>query len=111
MSATFEESGAPPWSRRVWADGSFIYLEIPSRSGPPLIQKYEKCDGGLAKALDLICLAFKQIPQAPLKFQPKGGAPVTKVPEGARSQVKLSKEFTDQQRAKAAAILRKMGIK
>lgn len=102
MSATTATTGAPDWSRRVWADSTHIYLEIPSRSGPPLIQKYAKTEGGLSKALELICLAFK-------KDQPLGGS--YQIPMNPLIKRKTGiNDFSPEQRKRAGDILRKLKI-
>lgn len=102
MSAILAPSAAPKWARKVWADPSFIYLEVPcTNGGPPLIQKYEKCDGGLAKALTLICLAFHQEAPKPGSYVIAPN-PLTKGP-GINN-------FSGEQRAKARDVLKKLKI-
>jgi hypothetical protein len=101
MSAQALTTAAPTWARRVWADATHIFLEIPCKDGPPFIQKYSKSEGGLSKALDLICLAFRQ-------ESPRGGSyPLLKHP---RTQKPGINNFSQEQRDRASAVLKRLKI-
>lgn len=98
--ASMAPSARPAWALTMWADDSFIYTEIPAKSGPPLIQKYELCEGGLSKAL-----AFMR--DFHRKHQPKGGDYKITL------QAKITRpapQATDASREKAREILRKLKI-
>lgn len=99
--ATTLSSAAPTWARRVWADSQNIYLEVPCTSGPPFIQKFSKSDSGLSKALEFICLAFKD-------EQPLGS--VFNLTQHPLTKSKPLLKFSDDSREKAREILKRMKI-
>jgi len=54
MSASFAESGRPPWAVIAWTDYTNVYIELPSKEGPPYIQSFALSEAGLSKALHLM---------------------------------------------------------
>ncbi len=94
---TMAKSASPPNAVRMWTDGLVIYTEIPGT--PPYIAKFSLTEGGLSKALDLL--------RTKAKFNPNGHpAPKTREP----TRVEKRPEVTDEQRATAVAVLRKLGM-
>lgn len=93
----------PPWAIVMWADGAFIYSEIPCVSGPPLIQRYSNTEGGLTKALSF--LKDRQRTSGPSKGR------VYPAPKVTRAKARpLPSGANEEDRAKARAILKKRGL-
>lgn len=100
------DSFAPPWAQTIWVDATHLYVSISAKSGPPLIQKYSKTEGGLSKALEFANARF-------WAAQPKGGTSTWTPPQPNITKVpsRVNKEnFTREQRANALDLLRKMGL-
>lgn len=55
--ARLAPSAAPPHAVRFWASGSDIFAEIPAKdpASPPAVLKFPLTEGGLGKALALLC--------------------------------------------------------
>lgn len=48
-------SAAPPNALLVWADHRSIYVQLRYSSGAPYILSFPRSEGGLSKALALLC--------------------------------------------------------
>ena len=100
--ANFLPSARPAWAVTAWVDDNNIYVEIPVTNGPPYVTKYAFSDAGLSKALGQMRDIYRA--QAPTG----GSYNLTRHPIlVAKDQVK-SKNFTDDQRASARDVLKKM---
>lgn len=90
-------SAAPPNALTIWSNGKVIFVELPTKRGPPYIISYQLTEGGLSKALDLL-----------RTHADHSGAPMAGDP--SRSNLSGKVVGTETQRAQAQAVLRKMGI-
>jgi len=102
MSATIAPRAAPSHAMLCWLDDSYIYVELPTTFGQPYVEKFELCDNGLHKALNLLRNRYMELPSAmknytipPPPISTKNGKPPIQ---------------TDAQRDHALSVLRKLGI-
>lgn len=90
----------PPHAVTMWADDTRIFVELPATSGPAFITTFELTEGGLEKALYILKQRHRET-----------GAKPTKLRQDPRVKTKTSASpGTDEQRAAARAVLKKMGI-
>lgn len=54
MNATAAPSASPPWAVTAWCDDTRVFIELPSKAGPPHVVAYDKTAGGLGQALLLM---------------------------------------------------------
>lgn len=100
--ATYAPSAAPYHALLCWLDDRYVYIEIPSKTGAPYVDKYPLCEAGLSKALNLLRLRYEELPSSmknyvapPIEPSLKNGKPPIQ---------------TQAQRDQALAVLRKMGL-
>lgn len=96
---TFLQSFTPPHALTCWVDTEYVYTAIPTKSGPPLIQKYSLTEGGLTKALTALKVQRRDL----------GAKHKTKTTVVAKRH-QSDPRFNETQREKTRAVLRKMGI-
>lgn len=96
---TFAQSYIPPHAITCWVDESFVYTALPTKSGPPFIQKYALTEGGLTKALTVLKVARRDLGRGHQTRETK-----------IRIDRNSKDHFTDPQREKARSILRKLGM-
>lgn len=90
---TFSRSFHPPHAVIIWCDEASLYIEVPSKQGPPAIISFRLSEGGLGKALDIMRGARDK---SRTKYSP---------PRRRRST-----KFTDEQLDRASSILKKSGM-
>lgn len=101
MTDTIARSARPVWAVTAWVDDNFVFVELPTTDAPNYIMKFDLTEAGLSKALKLMRDTHR-------KAQPTGG--YYKLPDQpiVRKVAKPS-QFTDDQRAKARATLKRLG--
>lgn len=97
---TYATTGRPSWAVTAWVDDRNVYVELPAKEGPPFITSYPLTEAGLSQALNLMRNVHRD--HAPL-----GGS--YKYVKDDRIKTKLT-PFTDDQRAKAQAVLKRLKI-
>ncbi len=82
-------SFAPSNALRMWTDGRDIFVEIPAKTkaNPPCICRFARTEGGLSKALSILCSIAPDYAGEP----------------------QLTPKFTSRQESMAEAILRRQG--
>lgn len=90
----------PPWAVQCWTDDAFVYTAIPTKSGPPLIQRYALTEGGLTKAINILKVQRRTIAKG--RVHKESAPPITKLASPRR--------LNTTQRDKVLAALRKSGI-
>lgn len=102
MNATIAPRAAPPHALLCWIDDRYIYVELPTTFGQPFVEKFELCNDGLSKALNLLRTRYCELPSSmknytipPVPISSKNGKPPIQ---------------TDAQRDHALSVLRKLGI-
>ena len=68
MSAILDPIPIPPNALRMWTDGRWIYVALPTKPNQaPLIMSFKVTDGGLSKALHLLNqhADYSGLPQSP----------------------------------------------
>jgi|ERR1700735_3392674 len=95
-------SAAPPHAVVCWLDDRYVYVEIPSKTGSPYVDKFPLCEAGLSKALNLLRIRYDELPSSmknyvvpPIEPTVKNGKPPIQ---------------TAAQREQALAVLRKLGL-
>ena len=101
MNATAASSARPPSAAIAWATKSELFVEIPSRIGPPLIVRYRKTIEGLAEALNILIEHAEAAPRSVPRTVPG----LTKAPAPSRTPW-----ATEDQRAKARELLKRLKI-
>jgi hypothetical protein len=112
MNATRLPTARPSWALTMWTDDNYIYAEIPSTEGNPYIAKFPIVEGGLSKALNFLRQRYELAPTAEKDYTK---APVVPgyVCESAGAPVyrkQAKKVQTDNERATALNVLRKLGM-
>lgn len=97
MSDTFASSAKPPWAVIAWVDERSVYIELPVKDQAPFITSFQLNEQGLSKALNLMRKQHKE-EFGPQQYQ---------IPH---REYKTTAGVSDDTRAKAHAILRRMGI-
>lgn len=100
MTAVCAPTAAPPSAVRLWREGRDLLVEFPSASGIPYIMRIADTPSAVAKVMGLIH-GVEQKPMQRRSFG-KSEASVRKV---------ISKDtYSEEQRANARAVLKRMGI-
>lgn len=94
-------SAAPPYAVTMWMDRTHLYMEIPATNGPPYIATYALNEGGLSKALSMM----RDVWVANLPIEGDYTIPFNPMIK----KVEIN-DFSQDQRAAAREVLRKMGI-
>ena len=90
----------PIYAVTMWSDDNWIYVELPVTDSIPYITKFAFTEGGLSKALHVLRTARKK--ELP-----------SRVSTTTVDHPKLKKpapKTTDEQRANASAVLKKLGM-
>ena len=95
-------SAAPPHALLCWLDDRYVYIEIPSKTGHPYVDKFPLCEAGLSKALNLLRIRYDELP-SPMKNYV--APPIEPTSKNGKTPVQ-----TAAQRDQALAILRKMNL-
>jgi len=112
MMGHYATSAAPAWAIVTWVDDNFVYTQIPStRGAAPFIQKYPLTSTGLGEALSLMREIYREQnpPGKGYDFLSRT-RPATLIAPQQKGKKGKPLAGTQEQRDKAAAILRKMGI-
>lgn len=105
MSATALKSGRPPWAVTAWVDDVNVYVELPTKEGPPYIASYPQTENGLGKALNVM----REMHSAAKSIA--GGKGGTYVFKPDHPMVKRKgPQVTEAERSAVAALLKKAGI-
>lgn len=102
MSATSASSAAPPHALLCWLDDRYVYVEIPSKTGTPFVDKFPLCEAGLSKALNLLRLRYDELPSSMKNYTEPQVEPSLK-----NGKVPIQ---TSAQRDQALAVLRKLNL-
>ena len=106
-------TAAPSWKVTAWTDDNYIFIEIPSTTGNPYVQKYPINKGGLSKALNFLRVRYEVVPMAEKNYTKAPLEPgYVCQPLGASVVYRRQKTVvqTDEQRAVALNVLRKLGL-
>ena len=98
MSAEYLSTGRPHYAVSAWLDDFNVYVEIPVKGQAPFIAKYRNDAQGLGQALRAM-REYHTAVEAPPKYTPPPRQP--SLPASA---------YPASTTAKAAAILKRMGI-
>jgi hypothetical protein len=96
---TYAPTARPHYAVSAWLDDHNVFVEIPVRDQPPFIAKYRNDPEGFAQALRAM-REYHRAQEAPPKYTPPA-RPSTTLPPSA---------YPDTTRAKAHAILTKLGL-
>lgn len=99
MSASAASSARPAWAVTAWTDNNAVYIELPSKTGVPYIQKFALSDGGLSKALSLMRSLHRTI-------EPLGGDYQIPLNPG----IKKAQTFSEDSRKATREILKRLKI-
>lgn len=102
MSATSLSSAAPPHALLCWLDDRYIYVEIPTTMSRPFVDKFELCEAGLSKALNMLRTRYEELPSSMKNYV---APPVEPSLRNGKPPIQ-----TSAQRDQALAVLRKMGL-
>lgn len=102
MSGTFAPSAAPPHALLCWLDDRYVYIEIPSKTGHPYVDKFPLCEAGLSKALNLLRIRYDELPSSMKNYVAPPIEPSTK---NGKPPIQ-----TSAQRDAALAVLRKLNL-
>lgn len=102
----------PPWAVQCWMGEHDIFVALPmTAGGTPCIIRYPISEGGLSQALEVLKKRKHEV-LSPLEAQalyaPPKDQPQVKL---SKAQERLRSETTPEQRAKAMALIEKLGLK
>lgn len=100
MTDTVARSARPVWAVTCWCDDNNVFVELPTLDAPNYIMKFDLTESGLSKALKLMRDTHR-------KAQPTGG--YYQLPDQPIVRKAKPSQFTDDQRAKARATLKRLG--
>ena len=92
----------PPHALMCWVDDRFVYIEIPSRTGNPYVEKFDLTEGGLSKALNFLRIRYDELPSSMKNYTAPPIEPSTK---NGKAPIQ-----TVAQRELALAVLRKLNV-
>ena len=95
-------TAAPPHALLCWLDDRYVYVEIPSSTGSPFVDKFPLCEAGLSKALNLLRLRYDELPSSMKNYTAPQAEPSLK---NGKAPVQTAK-----QRDQALAVLRKLNL-
>lgn len=98
---TYLKDFCPAWAVVCWADDSFVYTLIPTKSGPPLIQKHSLTEGGMTKAISVLRVQ-KKVQGAGRVHKPSSPVVTTKLQKPS--------PLSEEGRQKTLSVLRRMGL-
>ena len=113
MTASLAPFAHPSYALTCWVDEVNIYIEIPSTAGNPYVQKFPLIESGLSKALHFLKLRYEIAPIAEKNYTREPEEPGYVCKSTGASVVyrkQKTKVQTDEQRAAALAVLRKLGV-
>lgn len=98
---TYLTTARPASAISIWAEGRDLLVEYPTKSGPPYIMRIAPTEQAVSKLLDLIRGA--QPKPWPARRALKESHPLVRRPQDKDNT-------TEEQRANARAVLKRMGI-
>ena len=103
----------PPFAVTMWEGEHDIFVALPMTSGgPAYIMRFPRNEGGLSQALQVLSKRRREVltPTAaqPANYTPPKNQPQVRV---SKAQERLYAETTPEQRAKAMALIEKLGLK
>ena len=93
---------APPHALLCWLDDRYVYIEIPSKTGSPYVDKFPLCEAGLSKALNLLRIRYEELPSSMKNYTVP---PIEPTLRNGKTPVQ-----TTAQRDAALAVLRKLNL-
>lgn len=102
MMAVGLTSAAPPHALLCWLDDRYVYVEIPSSTGSPYVDKFDLTSDGLGRALNLLRQRYSELPASQKNYT---CPPIEPTLKNGKAPIQ-----TAAQREVALAVLRKMGI-
>lgn len=113
MMGTIDTDPIPPWAVTMWEGDHDIFVALPmTKGGPCYIMRFPRNEGGLAQALQVLNKRRREVltptMDQPANYTVPKHQPQVKV---SKAQERLYSETTPEQRANAARLLAKLGIK
>ena len=96
MTDTYALTGRPPSTAICWSDSESLIVEFPTKAGPPYLTRFPKTITGLQQALNVLL---------------DHPSPRTTLPASHPAVHKVNRPGTEEQRAAAAAIVRRLALK
>ena len=93
---------APPHAILCWLDDRYVYIEIPSKTGSPYVDKFPLCEAGLSKALNLLRTRYEELPSSMKNYTVP---PIEPTLRNGKTPIQ-----TTAQRDAALAVLRKLNL-
>ena len=93
---------APPHALLCWLDDRYVYIEIPSKTGSPYVDKFPLCEAGLSKALNLLRIRYEELPSSMKNYTVP---PIEPTLRNGKAPIQ-----TTAQRDAALAVLRKLNL-
>lgn len=97
---TYATEFIPAWAVQCWSDDEFVYCAIPSKAGPPLIQKFALTEGGMTKAINTLRVQRRTLSKG--RVHKQSSPPITRYEK--------PRPLNDRKRELVRAALRKAGI-
>ena len=112
MMGRIDNDPIPPYAVQAWLGDHDVFIALPmTKGGPCYIMRYPISEGGLAQALEVLKRRKHEV-LSPLEAQalyaPPKDQPQVKL---SKAQERLRSETTPEQRAKAMALIEKLGLK
>lgn len=109
MMGQLDRDPIPPYAITMWTNDIEIFVAIPCKGNIPYITSFPLNEGGLTKALNLLRDRPKEV-IAPTAAQPANYTKPPVQPQVKRGKLheKLVAETTEDQRARAAALIAQM---
>lgn len=83
-------------------DDRYVYIEIPSKTGSPYVDKFPLCEAGLSKALNLLRIRYEELPSSMKNYV---APPIEPTLKNGKAPIQ-----TAAQRDAALAVLRKLNL-
>ncbi len=101
MTATAATTARPPTAAIAWATKDALFVEMPTKDGPPFIVRYRKTIEGLCEALNILIEHQESAPRSVPRDHPK----ITRPPPPSKAPW-----ASDTDRAKVQDILKRLKI-
>ena len=106
---TFASEFIPPHAVTAWVDTNAVYVALPVKSGPPIIQSFALSEAGLFKALNTMRNVHKQAHGR--RYAEPANPKIKKIPANKTGVLtKTEQSVSPKGRAEAVAVLRKLKI-
>lgn len=118
MNATMDPNPIPKFAITLWLTDHDIIAALPmTTGGDPYLMKFPLSEGGLRQALELLHIrkseVLSDLDAADLRTALHAAQPLAHPPQVklTKSQERLHSETTPEQRAKAAELVARLGLK